>query len=161
MLSLLFLAKSTGFVLYKCVVWLQRRSCFAANLCTWLWRACVGTRNSISLNFSRPGLLSTMFSGSRAEVVLRQFFVTWLCRACVRTRGLISLKFSRPGLVYEAHTRAAWISNVLCLCQYRPALLRFWLQIDLRQLSIDDNIDVQSAFSWASKVARKCESKHW
>ena len=27
------------------------------------------------------------------------------------------------------------------------------------QLSIDDNIDVQSAFS--SKVARKCESKHW
>ena len=23
------------------------------------------------------------------------------------------------------------------------------------------NIDVQSAFSWAPKVARKCESKHW
>jgi len=29
------------------------------------------------------------------------------------------------------------------------------------QLSIDDNIDVQSAFSRAPKVARKCESKHW
>ena len=29
------------------------------------------------------------------------------------------------------------------------------------QLSIDDNIDVQSASSWAPKVARKCESKHW
>ena len=29
------------------------------------------------------------------------------------------------------------------------------------QLSIDDNIDMQSAFSWAPKVARKCESKHW
>ena len=29
------------------------------------------------------------------------------------------------------------------------------------QLSIDDNIDVQSAFSLAPKVARKCESKHW
>ena len=29
------------------------------------------------------------------------------------------------------------------------------------QLSIDDNIDVQSAFSWAPNVARKCESKHW
>ena len=29
---------------------------------------------------------------------------------------------------------------------------------------IDHNIDVQSVFSWApwaSKVARKCESKHW
>ena len=38
--------------------------------------------------FLRPGLVSTMFCGSRAERVLRQFFVTWLCRACVRTRGL-------------------------------------------------------------------------
>ena len=27
--------------------------------------------------------------------------------------------------------------------------------------AIDDNIDVTSAFSWAPKVARKCESKHW
>ena len=26
---------------------------------------------------------------------------------------------------------------------------------------MDDNVDVQSAFSWAPKVARKCESKHW
>ena len=72
----------------KCVLWLQSRSCFAAIFVTWLCRACVGTRGLISLNFSRPGLVSTMFCGSRAEVVLRQFFVTWLCRAYVRTRGL-------------------------------------------------------------------------
>ena len=26
---------------------------------------------------------------------------------------------------------------------------------------IDHNIDVQSVFSWAPKVVRKCESKHW
>ena len=38
---------------------------------------------------------------------------------------------------------------------YWSADTLFW------QLSIDDNIDVQSAFSWAPKVARKCESKHW
>ena len=38
---------------------------------------------------------------------------------------------------------------------YWSADTRFW------QLSIDDNIDVQSAFSSAPKVARKCESKHW
>ena len=25
----------------------------------------------------------------------------------------------------------------------------------------DHNIDVQSVFSWAFKVVRKCESKHW
>ena len=38
---------------------------------------------------------------------------------------------------------------------YWSADTLFW------QLSIDHNIDVQSAFSWAPKVARKCESKHW
>ena len=27
--------------------------------------------------------------------------------------------------------------------------------------TVDDNIDVQSASSWAPKVATKCESKHW
>ena len=37
---------------------------------------------------------------------------------------------------------------------YWSADILFW------QLSIDDNIDVQLAFSWAPKVARKCESKH-
>ena len=26
---------------------------------------------------------------------------------------------------------------------------------------IDHNIDVQSVFSWALKVVRRCESKHW
>ena len=26
---------------------------------------------------------------------------------------------------------------------------------------IDHNIDLQSVFSWAPKVVRKCESKHW
>ena len=29
------------------------------------------------------------------------------------------------------------------------------------QLSIDPNIDVQSVFSWAPKLGRKCKSKHW
>ena len=38
---------------------------------------------------------------------------------------------------------------------YWSADTLFW------QLSIDDNIDVPSASSWAPKVARKCESKHW
>ena len=31
----------------------------------------------------------------------------------------------------------------------------------LWQLSIDHNIDVQLVFSWAPKLARKWESKHW
>ena len=58
-----------------------------------------------------------MFFGSRAEVVLRQFFVTCLCRACVRTRGLISLKFLRPGLFY----------TVFCGSRAEVVLLQFLL----------------------------------
>ena len=38
---------------------------------------------------------------------------------------------------------------------YWSADTLFW------QMSIDPNIDVQSAFSWDPKVARKCESKRW
>ena len=39
--------------------------------------------------------------------------------------------------------------------RYWSADTLFW------QLSIDHNIDVQSVFSWAPKVARNWESKHW
>ena len=72
----------------------QNLSC--GQFVSWLYRACVGTRASISLNFSRPGVVSTMFCGSRTEVVLRQFFVTWLCRACVKNQGLNFAKIFTP-----------------------------------------------------------------
>ena len=63
------------------------------------------------------------------------------------TRQRITTKNSRPGWVDTwARDTVRW---------YWSADTLFW------QLSIDDNIDVQSAFSWAPKVARKCESKHW
>ena len=40
----------------------------------------------------------------------------------------------------------------------RGTVRRYWLADALFwQLSIDNNIDVQSASSWAPKVARKCE----
>ena len=45
----------------------------------------------------------------------------------------------------------------------QPADTLFWQKsIDSWRLSmIDHNIDEQSVFSWAPKVVRKCESKHW
>ena len=59
----------------------------------------------------------------------------------------ITSKNTRPQWVDTwARNTARW---------YWSADTLFW------QLSIDDNIDVQSAFSWAPKVARKCKSKHW
>ena len=46
---------------------------------------------------------------------------------------------------------------------YWSADTLFWqLSIDPWILSmIDRNIDMQSVFSWAPKVVRKCERKHW
>ena len=59
----------------------------------------------------------------------------------------ITSKNTRPWWVDTwAHDTVRW---------YWSADTLFW------QLSIDDDIDVQSAFSCAPKVARKCESKHW
>ena len=44
----------------------------------------------------------------------------------------------------------------------RNTVRRYWSADTLFwQLSIDHNIDVQSASSWPPKVVRKCESKHW
>ena len=57
------------------VLWLQSRSCFTAIFLIWLCQACVRTRGLISLKFSRPGLVYTVFCCSRAEVGLRQFLL--------------------------------------------------------------------------------------
>ena len=59
--------------------------------------------------------------------------------------------------ITSKNTRSWWVDTWArdTVRWYWSADTLFW------QLSIDDNIDVQSAFSWAPKVARKCESKHW
>ena len=57
------------------VLWLQSRSCFTAIFLIWLCQACVRTRGLISLKFSRPGLVYTVFCCSRAEVGIRQFLL--------------------------------------------------------------------------------------
>ena len=78
-------------------------------------------------------------------------FNKWACNhlkpvTCQR----IPSKNTRPGWVdtwARDKVRWNWSADTL-----------FW------QLSIDNNTDVQSVFSWAlwaPKAARKCESKHW
>ena len=59
--------------------------------------------------------------------------------------------------ITSKNTRTWWVETWArdTVRWYWSADTLFW------QLSIDVNIDVQSVFSWASKVARKCESKHW
>ena len=69
--------------------------------------------------------------------------IIWKLVTCQR----ITPKNTRPRWVDTwAHDTIGW---------YCSADTLFW------QLSIYHNIDVQSVFSWATKLARKCESKHW
>ena len=85
------------FVLNKCVLWLQSRSCFRAIFSFLTLSSVFITRGLISLIFlSPPDVIYSLFCGSKAEVVLRQFLVTWPCRACLRTRDLILPNFITP-----------------------------------------------------------------
>ena len=79
---------------------------------------------------------------------------------------MIWIKKTEPAIIWKRvncqritskNTRPWWVDTWArdTVRWYWSADTLFW------QLSIDDNIDVQSAFSWAPKVARKCESKHW
>ena len=54
-------------------------------------------------------------------------------------QSMSSIFWSYPRTIYSfsndcrlTFTFFKFISNMLCLCQYRPALLRFWFQTDLR-----------------------------
>ena len=59
--------------------------------------------------------------------------------------------------ITSKNTRPRWVDSRAC-----DAVMWYWSVDTLFwQLSIDHNIDVQSVCSWAPKLARKCESKHW
>ena len=87
MLSLLFLATSAGFLLYKCVLWLQSRSCFMANFCSLALSSVYWNQGLNFTNFFYALVLFTtcFVAPEQIELVLRPIFVTWLCRACTGT----------------------------------------------------------------------------
>ena len=78
----------------------------------------------------------------------------------------MNLKKTEPAIIWKRvncqritskNTRPWWVDTWV-----RDTVRWYWSADTLSwQLSIDHNIDVQSALSWAPKVARKCESKHW
>ena len=63
------------FVLNKCVLWLQSRSCFTANFCCLTLSSVHWNQGLNCAKFSRSGLVYTVFCGSRAEVVSRLFLL--------------------------------------------------------------------------------------
>ena len=78
----------------------------------------------------------------------------------------MNLKETEPAIIWKrVHCQRITSKNI------RPWWVDTWARDTVRwylsedtlfwQLLIDHNIDVQSALSWAPKVARECESKHW
>ena len=91
-----FKQNSQVFVSNKCVLWLLSRSCFTAIFVSWLCQACIGTRDLILLNFSYPGLVYSVFFGSRAEVVLWTIFCFLTVSSIYWNQGLDFAKFFTP-----------------------------------------------------------------
>ena len=76
------------------------------------------------------------------------------------SRSSIFLKLSADNLFVfkwsQAHVYFCFkfISNMLCLCQYRPALLRFWFQTDFRRKNSASFFKIQArkTFSYHGHV---------
>ena len=62
--------------------------------------------------------------------------------------NLLVIKWSQAHVYFFFYK---FISNMLCLCQYRPALLRFWFQTDLRR---------KNSASFFKRQAEKTFSNH-
>ena len=125
------------FVLNKCVLWLQSRSCFRAIFSFLTLSSVFITRGLISLIFlSPPDVIYNLFCGSKAEVVLRQFLVTWPCRACLRTRDLILPNFITP---WSCLQRVLWPQSRSCFTAnfcYLTLKSVYWTIIKQAYLSI-------------------------
>ena len=76
------------------------------------------------------------------------------------SRSSISLKLSADNLLVfkwsqvHVYLFLKFISNMLCLCQYRPVLLRFWFQTDLRRKNSASFFKIQAGktFSYHGHV---------
>ena len=92
----------------------------------------------------------------RGDTDINTTYLIWILKKSKREPAIIWKRINCQWITSK-NTRPWWVDTWArdTVRWYWSADTLFW------QLSIDDNIDVQSAFSWAPRVARKCESKHW
>ena len=92
----------------------------------------------------------------RGDTDVNTTYLIWIKKKSKREPAIICKRVNCQRITSK-NTRSWWVDTWArdTVRWYWSADTPFW------QLSIDDNIDVQSAFSWAPKVVRKCESKHW
>ena len=72
------------------------------------------------------------------------------------SRSTIFLKLSADNLLVfkwsqvHVYLFLKFISNMLCLCQYRPVLLRFWFQTDLRRKNSASFFKIQAGKTFSN-----------
>ena len=72
------------------------------------------------------------------------------------SRSSISLKLSADNLLVFKWSQVhvyfflKFISNMVCLCEYRPALLRFWFQTDLRGKKFSQFFKIQAGKTFSN-----------
>ena len=90
------------------------------------------------------------------KVLWRVTYWIWILKKSKREPAIIWKRVNCQRITSK-NTRPQWVDTWArdMARWYWSADTLFW------QLSIDDNIDVQSAFPWTPKRARKCESKPW
>ena len=92
----------------------------------------------------------------RGDTDINTTYLIWILKKSKREPAIIWKRVNCQRITSK-NTRPWWVDTWA-----RDTVRWYWSAETLfRQLSIDDNIDVQSASSWLPKVARKCESKHW
>ena len=106
----------------------------------------------------RKGLSRLYFkkTGWIGDTDINITYLIWIFKKSKREPTIIWKRVNCQRITSK-NTRPWWVDTWArdMVRWYWSADTLFW------QLSIDDNINVQSASSWAPKVARKCESKHW
>ena len=92
----------------------------------------------------------------RSDADIKTTYLIWIFKKSKHEPAIIWKRVNCQRITLK-NTRPWWVDTWA-----RDTVRWYWLADTLFwQLSIDDKIDLQSAFSWAPKVDRKCESKHW
>ena len=91
-----------------------------------------------------PDRITWPYRGLRCRPINVEYFLK------LSADNLLVFKWSQAHVYFFLK----FISNMLCLCQYRPALLRFWFQTDLRRKNSASFFKIQAGktFSYHGHV---------
>ena len=108
------------------------------------------------LNFCVWGQFEIKIAIERGDSDINTICLKWIFKKSKREPAIIWKRINCQRITSK-NTRPWWVDTWArdTVRWYWSADTLFW------QLSINDNTDAQAASSWAPKLDRKCESKHW